>query len=147
MQGGTGGVWAWSCHECGKSPICMCVRIYITLYIYKSTPLYSHFASDHLFLSGPTYQSSIKWQTQTSKNGLRVGYREGGALVFRHIERLDLPEMLKSKFQKCFKRVSSWRSQKDILRFFITISSFFSPIQVYKSFLKIYIFEYFTKKA
>ena len=62
--------------------------------------------------------------------------------------RLDLPEMLKSKFQKCFKSVSSWRSQKDILRFFITISSFFSPIQVYKkSFLKIYIFEYFTKKA
>ena len=34
-------------------------------------------------------------------------YIESWALVFRHIERLEMPKMLKSKFQKCFKRVSS----------------------------------------
>ena len=86
--------------------VCVCVyNIYITLYIYKSTPLYSHFASDHLFLSGPTYQSSIKWQTQTSKNGLRVGYREGGGTSVSPYREIGLARNVEVKISKMFQKV------------------------------------------
>ena len=91
-----------------ENPRYVCVCVYISLYIYIKARHYIVILRVTIsFLVDLPTNPPLNGKHKRQKMGLGWGIGRGGALVFRHIERLDLPEMLKSKFQKCFKRSSS----------------------------------------